>query len=145
MFPLQNAGSVAVIKAASVASTATSTGVIDTLGYDELKVIALLDSAANTASNPVVLKLGESDDATTYTDITGFEGDATDGFTIPPVSATLPTVVEMNLDLRARGRYIMLSVTPSTSGAMVLGATAVLGKAKDSTTARAEAAASVTG
>lgn len=145
MFPLQNCGSVAVIKPASVASSATSTGVIDRLGYDEVKVQVLLDSAASTASNPAVLKLSESDDATTYTDITAFVGDATDGFTIPAVSATLPTVVEMNVDCRARKRYLKLSVTPSTSGAMILGATAVLGKAKDSTTARAEAAASVTG
>ena len=145
MFPLQNCGSVAVIKAASVASSATSTGVIDTLGYDEVKVVVLLDSAASTASNPAVLKLSESDDATTYTDITAFVGDATDGFTLPAVSATLPTVVELNVDTRARGRYLKLSVTPSTSGAMVLGATAVLGKAADSTVARAEAAGSVTG
>jgi hypothetical protein len=145
MFPLQNSGSVAVIKPASVASSATSTGVIDRMGYDEVKVVVLLDSAASTASNPVVLKLSESDDATTYTDITAFVGDATDGFTIPAVSATLPTVVELNVDARSRGRYLKLSVTPSTSGAMILGATAILGKAKDSTVARAEAAVSVTG
>jgi len=145
MFPLQNCGSVAVIKPASVASNATSTGVIDTLGFEEVKVCVLLDSAASTASNPAVLKLGQGDTSTAFTDITGFVGDATDGFTVPAVSATLPTVVEMNVDCRARARWLQLSITPSTSGAMIVGAVATLGKAKDSTVAAAKAAGSVTG
>jgi hypothetical protein len=143
MFPLQNAGSVAVIKPASVATNATSTGVIDTLGYEEVKVCILLDSAASTSNNPVVLSLTESDDATTYAAIAAFTGDATDGFTIPNADTANPQVVELNVDCRARKRYLKVNVTPGTA-AQLVGAVAVLGKAKDSTAAGAKAAESVT-
>lgn len=138
MFPLQNAKGVAVIKPQSVATTATATGTIDTLGYESVKVSVLLDSAASTTSNPVTLKLSESDDteATNFSDITGFEGDATDGFTIPAVSATLPTVVTLDVDSRARKRYLKVTLTPG-GAAQLVGATAVLGKAKESASADA--------
>ena len=96
----------------------------------------LLDSAASTSNNPTTLKLSESDDteATNFSDITGFEGDATDGFTIPAVSGTLPTVVDMNVDCRARKRYLKVTLTPGVA-TQIVGATAVLGKAKESPTA----------
>jgi hypothetical protein len=136
MFPLQVAAGAALIKPQSVASTATVTGVLDTLGYDEVKVCVLLDSAATTSDNPSTLKLSESDDLTTYADITGLEGDATDGFTIPLVSGTLPTVVDLNVDCRARKRYLKLTLTPGEA-TMIVGATAVLGKAEQSPTADA--------
>lgn len=144
MFPLQNAGSVAVFAPASTATNATASGVIDRMGYDEVKVCVLLDSAAATSSNPSVLKLSESDDATTYTDITGFDGDATDGFTIPIADTEDPQVVELNLDCRARKRYLKVQVTPA-GAAQIVGAVAVLGKPDDLTTAQAEAAESVSG
>lgn len=143
MFPLQNAGSVAVIAPASTATNATASGVIDTMGYEEVKVCVLLDSAASTSNNPVTLSLTESDDATTYVAIAAFTGDATDGFTIPNADSVNPQVVELNVDSRARKRYLKVSVTPGTA-AQIVGAVAVLGKAKDSTVAGAEAAESVT-
>lgn len=143
MFPLQNAGSVAVIAPASTATNATASGVIDTMGYEEVKVCVLLDSAASTSNNPVTLSLTESDDATTYVAIAAFTGDATDGFTIPNADSVNPQVVELNVDSRARKRYLKVTVTPGTA-AQIVGAVAVLGKAKDSTVAGAEAAESVT-
>jgi len=144
MFPLQNAGSVAVIAPASTATNATASGVIDTLGYEEVKVCVLLDSAASTSNNPVTLSLTESDDATTYSAIAAFTGDATNGFTIPNADTANPQVVEMNVDCRARKRYLKVLVTPGTA-AQIVGATAVVGKAKDSTVAGAAAAESVSG
>jgi hypothetical protein len=143
MFPLQNAGSVAVIAPASTATNATASGVIDTMGYEEVKVCVLLDTAASTSNNPVTLSLTESDDATTYVAIAAFTGDATDGFTIPNADSVNPQVVELNVDSRARKRYLKVTVTPGTA-AQIVGAVAVLGKAKDSTVAGAEAAESVT-
>jgi hypothetical protein len=143
MFPLQNAGSVAVIAPASTATNATASGVIDTMGYEEVKVCVLLDSAASTSNNPVTLSLTESDDATTYVAIAAFTGDATDGFTIPNADTVNAQVVELNVDARARKRYLKVTVTPGTA-AQIVGAVAVLGKAKDSTVAGAEAAESVT-
>jgi len=146
MFPLQNAGSVAVIAPASTATNATASGVIDTLGYESVKVCVLLDSAASTSNNPAVLKLQDADinTASSFADITAFVGDATDGFTIPAADTANPQVVELNVDCRSRKRYLRCLVTPGTA-AQIVGAVAVLGKAKDSTVARAEAAASVTG
>jgi hypothetical protein len=143
MFPLQNAGSVAVIAPASTATNATASGVIDSMGYEEVKVCVLLDSAASTSNNPVTLSLTESDDATTYAAIAAFTGDATDGFTIPIADTVNPQVVELNVDCRARKRYLKVTVTPGTA-AQIVGAVAVLGKAKDSTDAGAKAAESVT-
>ena len=143
MFPLQNAGSVAVIAPASTATNATAAGVIDTLGYEEVKVCVLLDSAGSTSNNPVTLSLTESDDATTYAAIAAFTGDATDGFTIPNADTANSQVVEFNVDARARKRYLKVNVTPGTA-AQIVGAVAVLGKAKDSTAAGAKAAESVT-
>lgn len=144
MFPLQNAGAVAVIAPASTATNATASGVIDTLGYEEVKVCVLLDSAASTSNNPVTLSLTESDDATTYAAITKFTGDGVGGFVIPNADTTNPQVVEMNVDCRARKRYLKVLVTPGTA-AQIVGATAVVGKAKDSTAAGAKAAESVSG
>ena len=146
MFPLQNAGAVAVIAPASTATNATASGNVDTLGYDEVKVCALLDSAAATSSNPSVLKLSESDDTvvTNFSDITGFVGDATDGFTVPAADTDDPQVVELNVDCRARKRYLKVSITPA-GAAQIVGAVAVLGKADDSTAAAAKAAVSVSG
>ena len=136
MFPLQAASGQALIKPQSVASSATVTGVLDTLGYDEVKVCVLLDSSASTSNNPSTLSLSESDDLTTYTAITGMTGDATDDFTIPAVSASLPTVVDLNVDMRARKRYLKCTLTPG-GATMIVGATAVLGKAAEMATADA--------
>lgn len=134
MFPLQNTKSVAVVKPASIASNATSTGIIDTLGYEECKVSVLLDSAASTTNNPSALNLQEADttDASNFSTISGFEGDT--DFTIPAVSATLPTTIDMDVDCRARKRYLRVQLTPG-GAAMICGVTAVLGKAKESPSA----------
>ena len=146
MLHLANAGTKMVIIPVSVATNATATGNIDTLGYDYVKVLVLLDTAASTSNNPVVCKLSESDDTvvTNFADVTGFVGDATDGFTIPNASASVGQVVEMNIDCRARKRYLKVSLTPGTA-AQVMGAVAVMGRAESSTEARALAAAVVTG
>lgn len=146
MFTLQDTGSVALIAPASVATNATATANIDTLGYDEVKVQVLLDSAGATSSNPATLKLSESDDTvvSNFANITGFVGDATDGFTIPAADTANPQVVELNVDCRARKRYLKLTVTPA-GAAQILGATAVLGRAESTTAARAKAAVSASG
>ena len=133
MFQLQIAGVESMIVPQSVASTATVTGVVDTLGYEEVKVCVHLDTAASTASNPTTCELAESDDLTNYTDITGFVGDATDGFTIPAVSASLGTVIDPTIDVRARKRYLKLTLTPGGATQLV-SALAVLSKAKESAT-----------
>lgn len=141
MFPLQDTVTKNVIAQTSTATNATATGLIDTLGYESVAVDAFLDSAAATSSNPSVLKLAECDTSNgTFADITGLEGDATDGFTIPVADTANAQIVRLNCDLRARKRYLKVYITPA-GAAQIVGATAVLGKAKDSTVARAAQAA----
>lgn len=135
MMPLQNTKTVVVIKPQSLASSATATGIIDTLGFNEVAINALLDSAAAVTDNPAVLSVAEGDTSTAFTNVTGLVGDATDGFTIPNADTANPQVVRMNLDLRKRKRYLKVSVTPSTAGAQGVAIEATLGKAEDSTVA----------
>ena len=146
MMPLQLAGSKMAIIPVSTATTATATGNIDTIGYDEVKVVVLLDTQASTTSNPATLKLSESDDTvvTNFANVTQFVGDATDGFTIPNAVTSVGQVVEMNIDCRKRKRYLKVSITPA-GAAQVVGAVAIMGKAENSTLSAALAAASVNG
>jgi len=142
MMPLQNTASKVIVAQASTATNATAAGYVDTLGFDEAAVDVFLNSAAATSSNPSVLRLMESDDTetTNFAAITGFTGDATDGFTIPAADTANAQIVRMNVDCRARKRYLRVEITPA-GAAQVVGAQATLGKAGDSTVARAEMAA----
>ncbi len=124
--------SVVVIKPASVATNATSTGNIDRLGYDYAAIDIVLDSQSSTTSKPAVLKLSESDDtvATNFADITAFTGGTSTGnFTIPNASAAA-NIVRMNVDCRARKRYLKVSLTPGDA-AQIACVTANLSRGKD--------------
>ena len=147
MMNLQNCGVRSLIVPVSCASNATATARLDTLGYDECSILVHLDSAASTTSNPAQIKVLECDTTVVndFVAITGFDGDATDGFVIPAVSATVGTIVKLNFDLRRRKRYLRLLVQPSTAGAMLISATAILGRAENSTTAQADAGIQVNG
>lgn len=136
MMPLQNVKTVSVIKPQSVATNATATGVIDRLGYDEVAINVHLDTAAATSSNPAVLKVGEGDTSTAFTDITALVGDGQGGFTIPAADTSAPQIIRLNLDARARKRYLQVSLT-SAGAAQLAGVTADLNKADDTTVARA--------
>ena len=133
MIHAQNNKPLAVLAPASVATNATATANIDTLGYDYATIDVLLDSSASTTNNPAVLQIAESDDTvvTNFATFTGSVGDT--DFTIPAVSATLPTVVRLNVDCRARKRYLRLSLT-TAGAAMIVGATASLSRADEAVT-----------
>lgn len=137
MFPLQNTATRNIIKQASTATTATATGLLDTLGFDSAAIDCFLDSAAATSSNPATLSVQECDTSDgTFADITGLVGDATNGFTIVNADTASPQIVRMNVDCRARKRYLKVLITPA-GAAQIVGATGVLGEAATSTTARA--------
>ena len=137
MFPLQNTYTASVYKQTSTATNASATAVLDTLGYDHVSFDVWLDSAAATGSNPATLKLQDSDTSNgTFVDITGLVGDATDGFTVPNADTANPQIARLNCDMRHRKRWLKFTVTP-TVAAQIVGATAVLSKAGDSTVARA--------
>lgn len=111
----------ATLPTAAVGSTATSTLTIDRLGYDHVSVSAIRASNASTVFASV-LKVEESDSVSTnYTDVTALVGGGTGGFTIPAVSDTnAAAVVQMDVDCRARKRYLRVSMTPGASATLAL-------------------------
>jgi len=119
MIQSQSMKQVLMVSAASTTAAATATGNIDTLGYDYLKVNVLLPTADAVSNKPTVLKLSESNDTvvTNFADISGFVG-GTD-FTIPNAISAATSITQpfatLNVDLKARKRYIKISVSPATT------------------------------
>lgn len=102
-----------------VASVPTSVGssavtlTIDSLGYDYASVSVMRASNASTVFASV-LKIEESDDNSSYSNVTGFVG-GTD-FTIPAVSDTASAaIVKLDVDTKARKRYLKVTATPAVS------------------------------
>lgn len=118
----------ATLPTAAVGSTATSTLTIDRLGYDHVSVSAIRASNAATTFASV-LKVEESDNNSDYTDVTALVGGGTGGFTIPAVSDTnSASIVQMDIDCKARQRYLKVSMTPGASA--TLGIVAGLSRAE---------------
>jgi hypothetical protein len=112
-----NTKAVLVLATTSLTNGATGTGSVDTLGYDFLS-LDVLQTTSNVVSNKLsVCKLSESDttDATNYSDVAAFVGGGTGGFTIPSADTSNSQLYKMNMDLRARKRYIKLSASPVTT------------------------------
>lgn len=99
----------------------THTLVIDTLGYGYVSVDVCQEAWTNAGYTSqaayTVLKLEESDNNSSYSNVTAFVGGGTGGFTIPtPSSTSADVVVRMDLDVRGRKRYLKVSATPYTTG-----------------------------
>ena len=115
MIHAQNDKVVAALPAAVTASSETATMTIDTVGYDHASVTVM--RAANAATTfASMLKVEESDDNSAYSNVTALVGGGTGGFTIPAVSATgSVSIVKLDVDTKARKRYLKVSMTPSTA------------------------------
>lgn len=138
MLALQNAATVNIIKQTSTASNATTTGTVDTLGFDHIAIDFWADSAAAATNNPSAMWVCECDTSNgTFVAITGAAGDATDGFTIGAISTSVPTVHRVNVGLKGRKRYLEAGITPG-GATTIVGITAVLSRAEDSTVAAAK-------
>jgi hypothetical protein len=86
---------------------------VDTVGVDYASFTVLRGSNASTVFASV-LKVEESDDNSTFSNVTGFVG-GTD-FTIPTVSDTSATVVvKLDIATPARKRYLKVTATPAVS------------------------------
>jgi hypothetical protein len=110
----------ATLPTAAVGSTATSTLTIDRLGYDHVSVSAIRASNASTVFASV-LKVEESDNNSDYTNVTALVGGGSGGFTIPAVSDTnSAAVVQMDIDCRAKKRYLKVSMSPGASATLAL-------------------------
>ena len=129
MNSLELTKTVASLGTADTATDATFTHSIDTLGFDYASVDVVFEAGtAVTQDLALVLTVGESDDNTTFTNITEFVGGGAGGFTIPTsTSSTESNVARFNLDLRGKGRYLKVSATPASDS--VVCSVARLGKA----------------
>lgn len=116
----------------STTNAATATGYMDTKGYDYADVVVVQATSNDTTNNLSVCKLAESDttNATDYSDVTAFVGDGTGGFTIPAADTSAHQLYLMRMDLRARKRYIKISMSPLTT--QILEAIGVLSKGEQS-------------
>jgi hypothetical protein len=115
MIHAQNSKVLFSLDTSTTASSGTANLVIDRLDYDYADVVvARASNSATTFAS--VLKVQESDDNSTYTDITAFVGGGTGGFTIPTVTDTTSvSAVKIGIDCRNRKRYLKVLVTPSTA------------------------------
>jgi hypothetical protein len=109
----------------SVASSATFTHEIDTLGFKFATVDVIFSPyTASSVSLASVLKVGESDTAsqgTSATNITGLVGgtDFTVASTGASTGANVGGIARFNVDLRGRKRYLTVIVSPSTTVAVI--------------------------
>jgi hypothetical protein len=112
----------------SIASNATSSGTVDTLGYDFATFIWNMATVANTSHYPTTMKLEESDDLTTYAALVPFTGGTATstsvGFVHPALDSSNSTIWVWNMDLKGHKRYIKATFTPATT--MICGCTCQL-------------------
>ena len=122
MIHSQNHRVVAELPTAAVGATATANLTIDTIGYDYCSLTVLRASnAATTFAN--VLKVEESDDNSSYANVTALVAGGTGGFTVPAISVagtSSASVVKLDIDTKARKRYLKVSYTPGASATVAI-------------------------
>jgi hypothetical protein len=137
MIHAQNHKVVAEVPAAAIGSTATASLTIDTIGYDHASVTVLRASNASTAFANVI-KVEESDDNLSYSNVTALVGGGTGGFSIPAVSNTSVTsVLKFDIDARAKKRYLKVSYTPGVTATVAI--VGRLGRAEESPASNSDA------
>jgi hypothetical protein len=96
--------------------TSAVTLTVDTLDWDHASFSVLRASNASTAFASV-LKVEESDaSGSGYSDVTALVGGGVGGFAIPAVSNTaVEAVVKIDVDAKARKRYLKVTATPAVS------------------------------
>jgi hypothetical protein len=122
MIHTQNHRVVAELPTAAVGSTATATLTIDTIGYDYCSLMVLRSSNASTTFSNV-LKIEESDDNSSYANVTSLVAGGTGGFTVPAISVagtSTVAVVKFDVDTRVRKRYLKVSYTPGASATVAI-------------------------
>ena len=138
MIHAQNHKVVAEVPAAAVGATATASLTIDCIGYDHASVTVLRASNASTVFANAV-KVEESDEANAnFTNVTALVGGGVGGFSIPAVGNTNATsVLKMDIDTRAKKRYLKVSYTPGASANVAI--VGRLGRAEESPVSAADA------
>lgn len=103
---------------ATVTNGGTGTFIVDTKGFGAAQIIVAPSAGSGATNVPTVLKLEQGDTTSAFGALAGYEGGATNGFTIPTAIATAATAVQpyvLNVDLRGKKRFLKLSVSPQTT------------------------------
>jgi len=117
----------------SVATNATASVTVDTLGFNHAKVYVNVGVAS---SDVTVMHISDGTASNNFATISTFVGGT--GFTIPSANTSSGYVAEFSVDLRKRNRYLRLQVE-NTSAATVVSGEIILGRAEiapDTTTER---------
>lgn len=128
---------IAALGPGTLATNAISSARIDTIGFRQLRVTFLdpVASASNQTNVWQVAKLTESDNSTVvasngsaivaFTGTTNTVTDATNGYVIPAAysgaasTSSGRVAIEMNVDLRGRKRYLLISAEPGAANSTV--------------------------
>lgn len=123
---------------ASVASGATASAQVDTIGFDYAEFTVHSDSVAAASNIPTTYTISDGDTSTAYTAIAALTGDGASGFTIPTaLSATVGNLLCVGVNLLPRRRWLRLQYTPGVA-ATVIAAEVALSRAKDAPSTAAE-------
>lgn len=139
MIHAQNHKVVGDVPAAAIGATATATLTIDTLGYDHASVSVLRAANASTVFANVI-KIEESDDNSSYANVTALVGGGAGGFSIPAIAASATgsaSILKLDVDTKAKKRYLKVSYTPGASATVSI--VARLGRSEVSPVTAAEA------
>lgn len=137
MIHAQNHKVVGDVPSAAIGSTATATLTIDTLGYDHVSVNVLRASNSSTVFANVI-KVEESDNNSSYSNVTALVGGGVGGFAVPAVSDTSSSaILKMDIDTKVKKRYLKVSYTPGASATVAMVARLGRGEVAPVTTSEA--------
>ncbi len=139
MIHSQNHRVVGDVPTAAIGATATATLTIDTMGYDHASISVLRASNASTVFANAI-KVEESDDNSSYANVTALVGGGTGGFTIPGIAASATgsaSILKLDVDTKAKKRYLKVSYTPGASATVAIVARLGRGEVSPETNAQA--------
>ena len=139
MIHSQNHKVVGDVPTAAIGATATATLTIDTIGYDHASVVVLRAANASTVFANVI-KVEESDDNSSYANVTALVGGGTGGFSIPAIAASATgsaSILKLDVDTKAKKRYLKVSYTPGASATVAIVANLGRGEVSPETAAQA--------
>lgn len=123
-----------VISPTSTTNAATTTGTLDTLGYDYVVIDVMTTTSNNATNNLSVLTLSEGDTTSSYAAVKTGDTD----FTIANASTSVDEVVaQFRVDMRGRKRHLKLTASPLTT--QTIWAHATMFKGDDTPVAAADA------
>ena len=140
-----NHGAIVILPSSTAATTATHEMSFDSSGHDHAVITVMVGTHATDGESIEVLKFSESDTVTSPTSMTDIValtgGTATStsvGFVINDASELGPgAIIEFDIDLRRRKKFIGLSITPGTT-TMQIAAIGQLVRSKESADTAAE-------